>query len=275
MEDGGWRISALSAHSAPSWRQSELPSMLSESLRLPRYGAVYRAGVAVIAVWVTAVLVLGIMGKVSNLPILEHTARNLYFHVPMWFTLMLGWFLAAWHSARYLVTGRRVHDVRAEQAALVATTFGIVGITTGIVWARFTWYVGTNLWWNSDPRQVMVAIQLLICGAYFVLRGAVDDERLRARLAGAYALFATATMPFLTYVLPRRMASLHPGAEGNPAFSEMDIAPEMRWVFYLSASGFLLLAWWIYTLRVRTRVAEITLEERVDATHTPDKAALA
>jgi heme exporter protein C len=71
-------------------------------------------------------------------------------------------------------------------------------------------------------------------------------------------------MPFLTYVLPRRMESLHPGAEGNPAFSEMDIAPEMRWVFYMSAVGFLALAWWIYTLRVRMRVAEIRLDERDD-----------
>jgi len=235
-----------------------------DSLRLPRYGALYRAGVAAIALWVTAALVLGILGDISSLPILEHTARNLYFHVPMWFVLMLGWFVAAWHSARYLATGRRVHDVRAEQAALVATVFGVVGITTGVVWARFTWYVGTNIWWNSDPRQVMVAIQLLICGAYFVLRGAAEGDRLRARLAAAYALFATATMPFLTYVLPRRMASLHPGAEGNPAFAEMDIAPEMRWVFYASAVGFLLLAWWIYTIRVRTVVAGLRAADRAD-----------
>ncbi len=248
--------------------------MPDRSLALPRYGPGYRAAVAVIALWVTAALVLGITGPVSNLPILEHTARNLYFHVPMWFVLMLGWFVAAWHSARYLGTSQSVHDVRAEQAALVATAFGLVGITTGVVWARFTWYVGTNIWWNSDPRQVMVAIQLLICGAYFVLRGAVENEPLRARLAAAYALFATATMPFLTYVLPRRMASLHPGAEGNPAFSEMDIAPEMRWVFYLSAIGFLLLAWWIYTLRVRTRVAEILVEEREDARRAPIGATL-
>jgi heme exporter protein C len=238
--------------------------MPPEPLALPRYGPLYRVAVAAVAVWVTVALVRGILGDVSNLPILEHTARNLYFHVPMWFTLLLGWLVAAWHSGRYLGTGRRIHDVRAEQAALVATVFGVVGITTGIVWARFTWYVGTDIWWNSDPRQVMVAIQLLICGAYFVLRGAVDTERVRARLAASYALFATATMPFLTYVLPRRMASLHPGAEGNPAFSEMDIAPEMRWVFYAAAAGFLMLAWWIYTLRVRTRVAELRAEERED-----------
>ncbi len=229
---------------------------------LPPRGGGYRVFTVVVAVWMTTVLCFGVLGKISNLPILEHTARNLYFHVPMWFTLMLGWFVAAYHSLRLLMTRRRIHDVRAEQAALVATVFGVLGITTGIVWSRFTWYTGTDIWWNGDPRQVMVAVQLLICGAYFVLRGALDDERLRARLAAAYALFATMTMPFLTYVLPRRMESLHPGAEGNPAFSQMDIAPEMRWVFYASALGFLMLGWWIYTLRVRVRAAEIAVNER-------------
>jgi heme exporter protein C len=199
---------------------------------------------------------------VSNLPILEHSARNLYFHVPMWFTLLLGWLVAGFHSLRYLQTGRRLHDVKAEQAALVALVFGLCGIVTGVVWARFTWYVGTGIWWNSDPRQVMVAVQLLICAAYFVLRGALDDERRRGRLAAVYALFATVTLPFLTYVLPRRMASLHPGAEGNPAFSEMDIAPEMRWVFYAAVVGFFLLFGWVYTARVRMRRAELLAEAR-------------
>ena len=112
--------------------------MSPDTLRLPRYGPLYRAFVAVVAAWVTVALVAGLLGDVSNLPILEHTARNLYFHVPMWFALMAGWLLAGWHSARYLGTGRRIHDVRAEQAALVATVFGVVGITTGIVWSRFT-----------------------------------------------------------------------------------------------------------------------------------------
>ncbi len=233
-----------------------------DALTLPRYGAGYRLFTLAVAVWLTGVLAAGFLGRISNLPILEHTARNLYFHVPMWFVLMLGWGGVAWHSFRHLATGRRLHDVRAEAAAVVATAFGLVAFTTGVVWARFTWYVGTGLWWNGDPRQVMVAVQLLICGAYFVLRGATDDERRRGRLAAAYALFATATMPFLTYVLPRRMASLHPGAEGNPAFSEMDVAPEMRWVFYSSAVGFLMLGYWLYTQRVRLRAAELRLAER-------------
>ena len=230
---------------------------MDRDLALPRYGLAYRLFGVVAAVWVTVVLVLGVTAPVTNLPILEQTARNLYFHVPMWFVLYAGAVAGAWHAGRYLATGRTVHDVRSEAAWRVSTAAGVVALLTGVVWARFTWYVGTDIWWNGDPRQTMVAVQLLISGAYFVLRGQIDRARMRARLSAVYALFATATMPFLTYVLPRRLASLHPGAEGNPAFSQMDIAPQMRWVFYASAVGFLMLAWWVYTQRVRTRVAEI------------------
>lgn len=233
---------------------------MDRDLSLPRYGALYRTFGVVVAVWVAVVLAFGVLGPIANLPILEHTARNLYFHVPMWFVLYAGALVGAWHAGRYLATGRTVHDVRSEAAWTVATAAGVVALVTGVVWARFTWYEGTDIWWNGDPRQTMVAVQLLISGAYFALRGQIERPRQRARLSAVYALFATATLPFLTYVLPRRMASLHPGAEGNPAFSEMDLAPQMRWVFYAAAVGFLLLGWWVYTQRVRARVAEIQLE---------------
>lgn len=246
--------------------------MQRDDLTLPRFGSLYRVFGVVMAVWVTVVVVLGIMGPVSRLPILEHTARNLYFHVPMWFVLYTGAIAGAWHSARLLATGREIHDIRAESAWLVSMTAGTIAIITGIVWSRFTWYVGTDIWWNGDPRQVMVAVQLLIGGAYFVLRGSVDDPRRRGRLSAVYALLATATMPFLTYVLPRQYKSLHPGAEGNPAFSEMDIASDMRWIFYSAAVGFLMLGWWLYTQRVRSVVAERRAERLTDNTPAPTAA---
>ena len=242
---------------------------MDRSLRLRPPGPLYRVFGVAVAVWIAVVIWLGVTGPVSRLPILEHTARNLYFHVPMWFVLYAGALVGAWHSGRLLATGRRIHDVRAEQAWLVSTVFGAVAMMTGIVWSRYTWYQGTGIWWNNDPRQSMVMVQLLIGGAYFILRGSVDEPRRRGRLSAVYALFATATMPFLTYVLPRRLASLHPGAEANPAFSEMDIATDMRWIFYAAAAGFLLLGWWIYTVRVRSAAAALRAEALAEAGPAP------
>lgn len=216
------------------------------SVNLPRYRLVRN----VVAVWLTLVVLAGFLIDIPRINILEHTARNLYFHVPMWFTMMAGVFVSAYHSYQYLKTGATIRDIRALQAARVGTTFGLLGLATGVVWARFTWYVGTDVWWNFDPKQTMAAVQLLIYGAYFVLRTAIEDPRKRARIAAVYNLFAAATVPFLLYVLPRQLQSLHPGADGNPAFSKIT-DPTMRLVFYPAIIGFIALFWVLYTQRVR------------------------
>jgi heme exporter protein C len=205
--------------------------------------------------WLTLVILGGFLLSIPKINILEHTARNLYFHVPMWFTMMAAVGVSAWHSARYLQTGQPLRDIRALQAARLAALFGVLGLTTGIVWARFTWYVGTDVWWNFDPRQTMAALQLLIYGAYFVLRSAFDDPVKRARISAVYNVFAAVTVPFLLYVLPRQMASLHPGADGNPAFSDIT-APVMRLVFYPAVIGFIGLFWVLYTQRIRLAVVK-------------------
>jgi heme exporter protein C len=211
----------------------------------------YRLVRATVALLLTGVLGAGFLGRIPQLDILEQSARNLYFHVPMWFTLMVGTVVSAYHSVQYLRTGDRVRDVRAREAAWLSLIFGVLGIVTGMVWARFTWYVGTGKWWNFDPKQSMAAVLLLIYGAYFVLRDSIDDRDTRARIAAVYNLFAVVTMPFLLYILPRQLPSLHPGGEGSPAFSQTDLAPAMRWVFYPAVLGFIGLFWWLYTQRVR------------------------
>ncbi len=232
----------------------------THSIDLRRYRLI-RNGVFV---WLTLV-VLGAFsfgGYLLNIPkisILEHTARNLYFHVPMWFTMMAATGVSAYHSFRVLQTGDAVRDIRARAAAMMAVVFGLLGLVTGIVWARFTWYINADIWWNFDPKQSMAAVQVLIYGAYFVLRSGIEDERKQARIAAVYNLFAFVTVPFLLYVLPRQLESLHPGAEGNPAFSDIT-HPLMRVVFYPAVIGFIGLFWVLYTQRVRLAL----LKRRVD-----------
>ena len=211
----------------------------------------YRIVRGLVVLVLTGVIVAGFLGEIPQLDILEQSARNLYFHVPMWFTLMAATIVSAYHSARYLRSGARIRDVRAREAARIALIFGGLGIVTGMVWARFTWYEGTGVWWNFDPKQSMAAVLLLIYGGYFVLRDAIDTPSTRGRIAAVYNLFAVVTMPFLLYILPRQMPSLHPGGEGSPAFSQTDLAPAMRWVFYPSVLAFLGLFWLLYTQRVR------------------------
>ncbi len=216
----------------------------------------YRIVRNAVLVGMTLVVVAGMAAPFPRVDdILAQTARNLFFHVPMWFTLMAAMGVSAWHAAKMLRTGDLERDLRSAEAARVGMAFGLLGLVTGMTWARFTWYQGTGLWWNNDPKQLMAAVQMLIYGAYFVLRSALDDPQRRARLSASYNLFAFACVPFLLYVLPRQMASLHPGADGNPAFDSIT-APSMRLVLYPAFLSFIGLFWVIYTQRVRAALLE-------------------
>lgn len=224
-----------------------------DKIASPESGSRYTIIRTVIVVWMTVVLLGAFLVDIPRIEILEHTARNLYFHVPMWFTMMSMVLVSAVYSVKHLKSGTMVTDIRALESARVAFLFGLMGLLTGILWSKFTWYQGTDVWWNSDPRQSMVAVEILIYGAYFFLRSTIDDPEKRGRIAAVYNLIAAVTVPFLLYVLPRRMASLHPGAEGNPAFSDIT-APIMRAVFYPAVIGFIGIAWLLYRQRVRYQI---------------------
>ena len=216
---------------------------------------------ALIAVWMTVVIVAGFtLSAATKLPILEQTARNLYFHVPMWFTMMAAYFTSAYFGFKDLKTEDLTWDVKAAEATRIAMLFGVLGMLTGIMWSRFTWFLGTGKWWGSDPKQVMAAVQLLIGGAYFVLRSGLENPRTRARISAVYSLFSAVSVIFLLYVLPRLTNSLHPGAGGNPAFDKIT-DPTMRLVFYPAILGFFGIAWWLYQQRVRLALIEQRLND--------------
>jgi heme exporter protein C len=128
--------------------------------------------------------------------------------------------------------------------------FGVLGILTGMVWAKATW----GAYWTPDPKLNAAAIGMLIYSAYIVLRGSIPDEDQRARISAVFNIFAFPAFVSLVYILPRLTDSLHPGNGGNPGFNQYDRDREMNIIFYSSGIGFILLGVWITSLRVRLRV---------------------
>lgn len=207
----------------------------------------------VTALWITAVLVSGYWIVIPDIPILKQTARNIFFHVPMWFTMFTCYSISAVYSVRFLQTGKLDFDRKAVSFLQTGVYFGIAGILTGSLWARFTW----GAWWTfAEPRMNLAAIALLMFAAYLFLRDAIDEPVKRARLSAVYNLFAFSAAPFLFYIVPRQLPSLHPGAEGNPAFSEIT-SPELRYVLYPAFIGFIALGIWMSQIRYRV----LSLEE--------------
>jgi heme exporter protein C len=204
----------------------------------------------------TLVITAGFLIEIPDIPILEQTARNIFFHVPMWMTMFSMFVISFWYSIKYLNEPNMDFDIKASSAASVGVAFGICGLLTGSLWARFTW----GSWWTfAEPKMNLAALAMMIYVAYFVLRSAFDDQDKRAKLSAVYNIFAVTTIPFLLYVVPRQLTSLHPGADGNPAFSEITAA-ELRYILYPAFIGFIAMAFWIYDVVHRYKKVQFEVE---------------
>lgn len=204
-------------------------------------------------------LVAGLLMDVPRLPILNETIRALHFHVTMWFGMILMLIVSVFYSIKFLRKNELRYDDLALEFTNAAILFGILGIVTGMLWAKFTW----GDYWSGDPKQNASAIGLLMYFAYLVLRGSITDPQQRGRIGAVYNIFAFAAFIPLIFVLPRLTDSLHPGNGGNPGFNAYDLDSKLRMVFYPAIIGWTLLGTWIATVRVRIRRVERVIEDRM------------
>lgn len=203
-------------------------------------------------VMVASAIVAGLLGPVPVLPILHETIRNVYFHVPMWFTMLTLYLISVIYSIKYLGSGKTEHDLLAVEAVNTGIIFCSMGLLTGMLWANITW--GEP--WPNDPKLNGSAIATLMYLAYLVLRNALEEEQKRAKISAIYNIFAFPVMVVLLYILPKLTDSLHPGSGGNGTFGDLDMNSQMRPVFYTSVIGWILIGVWVFTLRYRVRIIE-------------------
>jgi heme exporter protein C len=203
------------------------------------------------------VLIAGLLFEVPRLHILNETIRALYFHVPMWFGMIILLLVSMIYGIRYLATGEMQDDVKSLEFANTGILLGVLGILTGMIWAKYTW--GSP--WSSDPKQNAAAVGLLIYLAYKVLRNSIPDDQRRGRVSAVYNIFAFATLIPLLFILPRLTDSLHPGSGGNPGFNAYDLDSRMRLVFYPAVIGWTMFGVWLTTLRIRYRILKHKMEE--------------
>ena len=199
----------------------------------------------------------GFLLEVPRLTILNETIRNLYFHVCMWFAMMILFTVSVVNAIKYLNKQNLRYDILSKEYAVVGIVFGLLGYATVAIWASFTWADPNKPFTESfgaiakDPKLIGAAIALLIYFAYLILRGSVPDIDKRARISAVYNIFAFAFLFPSIWVVPRLLESLHPGGEGNPALNPRDIDARMRLVFYPAVIGWTLIGVWIASLKVR------------------------
>ena len=206
--------------------------------------------------WISLVIVGAFYYAPAAVGFKGESSRILFFHVPLAWASFAGFIAAAVWSVRYLMTRDLRHDIAAHVAIQLGLLFGVLATVTGSIWARIEW----GAFWNWDPRQTSILVSLLFYGAYLALRGALEDPEKRARLSAAYAILGLVVTPFLYWIVPRAVFSLHPepvvNAEGKAAMQS-----EILQVLLASGLGFTLLFFWMHNLQTRI----LALAERKSA----------
>jgi heme exporter protein C len=171
---------------------------------------------------------------------------------------MLAYIIAMVYGFRYLKTRDIGYDIKSSSAAALGTLFTILATVTGAIWSKFNW----GEFWNWDPRQTSIFVLLLMYGAYFALRQAIDNEERRGRLSAVYVVFAAVPALFLMFILPRIIDGLHPGASNDsnigPVLSakKEDLNVIKQFIFSLAFGGFTMLFFWMLSLQVRIKMLQ-------------------
>lgn len=179
---------------------------------------------------------------------LDETIRNLFYHVPMWFGMMVILFAAWIYSIIYLQSNNIRHEIIARALTYSGILMGLCGLFTGMFWGFNTW--GTP--WTNDPKLNGVAVGMSMYAGYWLMQKSINDDEKRARLTSVYSIFIFPLFIALILVMPKLAKfSIHPGSGESVNFKTYNKTNNMQTVFYPAVIAWTLLFVWIAELRAR------------------------
>jgi len=222
---------------------------LDRAIRVMNIAAVVAMTIAIGAIFLFAPVEVT-MGNVQRL---------FYFHVGSAWVGAVVFGVALVCGLLYLRRPNRTYDAVSLASVEVGLVFLSMAIVGGSFWGKPAW----NTWWLWSPRLTLVTVAWLVYAAYFMLRGAIEDDQKRARYAAVYAIVSFVTI-ILTYVSIRIFRDIHPvvfggtteaaagAAEGLQEFNGLDSA-RMGITLLISVISFSILgaAWILVRLRLQ------------------------
>lgn len=178
---------------------------------------------------------------------LGENAKIIFFHVPTAWLTVIAFLMSTVYSIKYLRKKNIEDDIKAYTAMQIGMIFCILATVTGSVWAKFAW----GAFWHWDPRETSIFALLLIYGALFALRSAIENEEKRATLSAVYSIISFLTVPFFIFIMPRIMTGLHPGSANDDnagPIVDFKMNANMQLVFYVSLTAFTLLYYWMFNI---------------------------
>lgn len=136
--------------------------------------------------------------------------RIFYFHVGSAWVGSLAFLVAMICGILFLRRPQKKWDTMAMASVEIGLVFISMAIVSGSVWGKPAW----NTWWLWSPRLTIVTIMWLAYAAYFMLRGAIEDEERRGRFAAVYVIVSFVTV-ILTFASIRILRDIHPVVFGG------------------------------------------------------------
>ena len=146
--------------------------------------------------------------------LMGNVQRIFYFHVGAAWVGAIAFFVALIAGVLYLRQPNRKYDTIALASVEIGLIFLSMATVAGSIWGKPAW----NTWWLWSPRLTMITVAWLTYAAYFMLRGAIEDEEQRGRFAAVYVIIAFLTI-VLTFLSVRLMRDIHPVVLGGVAES--------------------------------------------------------
>lgn len=164
--------------------------------------------------WSAVVALLACMIVIFFYAPVERTMGNVqrifYFHVGSAWVGAVAFFVALVAGVLYLRRPERKWDTIGLASVEIGLVFLTIATAAGSVWARPAW----NAWWVWSWRLTLITIAWLTYAAYFMLRGAIEDEERRGRFAAVYVIVAFVTI-IMAYFSVRFLRDIHPVVIGG------------------------------------------------------------
>lgn len=215
--------------------------------------------------WATIIMFLVSLYMIFFFAPTESTMGNVqrifYFHVGSAWVAAVAYFMALVAGIMYLRRPSRTWDTVAMASVEIGLAFTTMTIVSGSIWGRPAW----NTYWIWSPRLTSITVMWLVYVAYFMLRGAVEDEEKRGRFSAVYVIAGFVTV-LITYLSIRFLRDIHPvligqaslEAEGLQEFSSGLESAKMGITVTVATITFSLLyaAWLFNRLRLQRMLDE-------------------